>query len=114
VPLLSSARPSSSTSPPSAGSTLPSTARAPPPTTPAKIPTSGGPYHTSPLSSTTDTPPSTVATCKKHAVPIRHAARQVLPKDFTTFTHILASDAANLKNLLQVSRAGMTPRAHAR
>ncbi|CDO73200.1 hypothetical protein BN946_scf185007.g255 [Trametes cinnabarina] len=32
-------------------------------------------------------------------VPIEHAARQVVPEDFRTFTHILAADEANLRAL---------------
>ncbi|CAE6408406.1 protein-tyrosine phosphatase [Rhizoctonia solani AG-1 IB] len=41
----------------------------------------------------------TVATCKKHSVPINHHARAVKPSDFKTFDYILASDNANLSNL---------------
>ncbi|KAI0076236.1 phosphotyrosine protein phosphatase [Panus rudis PR-1116 ss-1] len=41
----------------------------------------------------------TVATCRKHGVPIKHEARQVQAEDFRTFTHILASDEQNLRNL---------------
>ncbi|KIJ45665.1 hypothetical protein M422DRAFT_227384 [Sphaerobolus stellatus SS14] len=47
-------------------------------------------------------PSRTVATCKKHGVPINHLARQVSKQDFTTFTHILASDASNLSNLERI------------
>lgn len=32
-------------------------------------------------------------------MPINHAARQVSQEDFRRFTHILASDEANLRNL---------------
>lgn len=32
-------------------------------------------------------------------MPIRHEARQVSQEDFRRFTHILASDEANLRNL---------------
>lgn len=35
----------------------------------------------------------------QHSVPIDHAARQVSQEDFRRFTHILASDEANLRNL---------------
>lgn len=41
----------------------------------------------------------TVAVCKKHGVPINHEARQVSAEDFKKFTHILASDEANLRAL---------------
>jgi len=41
----------------------------------------------------------TVATCRKHDIPIHHEARQVTADDFRTFTHILASDESNLRNL---------------
>ncbi|KII93789.1 hypothetical protein PLICRDRAFT_49806 [Plicaturopsis crispa FD-325 SS-3] len=41
----------------------------------------------------------TTATCKKHNVPISHEAQQVSPSDFVTYTHILASDEANLRSL---------------
>ncbi|KAI0721218.1 phosphotyrosine protein phosphatase [Cerioporus squamosus] len=40
-----------------------------------------------------------VAVCKKNKVPIKHSARQVQQADFRTFTHILAADEANLRNL---------------
>ncbi|THV05988.1 phosphotyrosine protein phosphatase [Dendrothele bispora CBS 962.96] len=41
----------------------------------------------------------TVATCKKHGIPIDHSARQISSSDFTEFTHILAADENNLRNL---------------
>lgn len=41
----------------------------------------------------------TVATCRKYEVHIDHQARQVTTEDFRIFTHILASDEANLRNL---------------
>ncbi|PIL31559.1 hypothetical protein GSI_06261 [Ganoderma sinense ZZ0214-1] len=44
----------------------------------------------------------TVAVCKKHNVPIKHAGRQVQQSDFKRFTHILASDESNLRNLERV------------
>ncbi|KAI0800859.1 phosphotyrosine protein phosphatase [Fomes fomentarius] len=43
-----------------------------------------------------------VATCKKNKVPIEHSARQVQQSDFRRFTHILAADEANLRNLNRV------------
>lgn len=51
---------------------------------------------------------STVSTCRKHKVKINHAARQVSREDFTTFTHILASDQSNLSNLQRVTPKGST------
>ncbi|KAH8099426.1 phosphotyrosine protein phosphatase [Cristinia sonorae] len=41
----------------------------------------------------------TVATCRKYGVPIDSLARQVSAEDFRRFTHILASDENNLRNL---------------
>ncbi|ETW86947.1 phosphotyrosine protein phosphatase, partial [Heterobasidion irregulare TC 32-1] len=41
------------------------------------------------------------ATCKKFGVPISHEARQVQPEDYRKFTHILAADENNLRNLLR-------------
>ncbi|KAL0580825.1 Low molecular weight phosphotyrosine protein phosphatase [Marasmius crinis-equi] len=41
----------------------------------------------------------TVATCKKHGVPISHKARAVCDEDYTEFTHILAADGSNLRAL---------------
>ncbi|KAF5375168.1 hypothetical protein D9758_000424 [Tetrapyrgos nigripes] len=41
----------------------------------------------------------TIATCKKHNIPIEHSARQINTSDFTKFTHILASDESNLRTL---------------
>ncbi|KAI0788524.1 phosphotyrosine protein phosphatase [Abortiporus biennis] len=41
----------------------------------------------------------TVATCRKYQIAINHHARQVTQSDFKTFSHILASDEANLRNL---------------
>ncbi|KAI0330600.1 phosphotyrosine protein phosphatase [Cubamyces sp. BRFM 1775] len=43
-----------------------------------------------------------VAICRKYKVPIKHAARQVQADDFRRFTHILAADEANLRNLNRV------------
>jgi len=41
----------------------------------------------------------TVEVCKKHGVPIDSLARQVKTSDFVHFTHILAADENNLRNL---------------
>ncbi|THH34150.1 hypothetical protein EUX98_g177 [Antrodiella citrinella] len=50
----------------------------------------------------------TVATCRKHNVPINHEARQVTAEDFRTFTHILASDESNLRNLERMKPSDAT------
>ncbi|KAF5323623.1 hypothetical protein D9611_005767 [Ephemerocybe angulata] len=50
----------------------------------------------------------TVATCKKHGVPIGSHARQVATSDFLKFTHILASDENNLRNLQSVKPGNAT------
>ncbi len=39
---------------------------------------------------------------RQYGVPISHNARQVSQKDFSNFTHILASDGSNLNNLLSI------------
>jgi len=44
----------------------------------------------------------TIATCKKHNVPIKHGARQIQTSDFAEFTHILASDESKRRNLQRV------------
>jgi len=41
----------------------------------------------------------TVATCKKHKVPIDHLAQQVVISHFKRFDYILASDTSNLDRL---------------
>ncbi|KAF9455078.1 LMWPc-domain-containing protein [Macrolepiota fuliginosa MF-IS2] len=50
----------------------------------------------------------TVAVCKKHKVPINSTARQVKTSDFTQFTHILASDKNNLRDLERIKPANAT------
>ncbi|KAJ8083803.1 Low molecular weight phosphotyrosine protein phosphatase [Marasmius tenuissimus] len=50
----------------------------------------------------------TVATCKKHGVPISHKARAVDDEDYTTFTHILAADGSNLRALERNKPRGST------
>ncbi|KAJ7487443.1 phosphotyrosine protein phosphatase I superfamily [Mycena galericulata] len=47
-------------------------------------------------------PYRTVATCKKHKIPISHQCRKLDSSDFTEFTHILASDANNLRDIKRV------------
>ncbi|KAJ3779068.1 phosphotyrosine protein phosphatase [Lentinula raphanica] len=41
----------------------------------------------------------TISTCRKHKIPIEHTARQLQTSDFNEFTHILAADQSNLRNL---------------
>jgi len=48
------------------------------------------------------------ATCRKFGVPMSHEARQVQSADFTKFTHILAADESNLRNLLRVKPGNST------
>jgi len=48
----------------------------------------------------------TVATCKKHGIPINHVARAVIPNDFRSFDYILASDNQNLSNLERMAPRG--------
>ncbi|KAJ6509390.1 phosphotyrosine protein phosphatase [Mycena vitilis] len=43
--------------------------------------------------------PVTVKTCKKYQIPISHRGRQLASSDFTEFTHILASDESNLRDI---------------
>jgi len=50
----------------------------------------------------------TVATCKKHRIPISHAARKVSKADFSHFTHILAADESNLRGLEGVKPGNST------
>jgi len=50
----------------------------------------------------------TVAVCKKHDVPIDSLARQVKTSDFIQFTHILAADESNLRNLNGIKPANAT------
>ncbi|KAJ3516454.1 hypothetical protein NLJ89_g1104 [Agrocybe chaxingu] len=50
----------------------------------------------------------TVAVCKKHGVPIDSLARQVSTSDFIRFTHILAADESNLRNLTRIKPSNAT------
>jgi len=50
----------------------------------------------------------TVAVCKKHDVPIDSQARQIATSDFTRFTHILAADENNLRNLENIKPSNAT------
>ncbi|KAF9566171.1 phosphotyrosine protein phosphatase [Agrocybe pediades] len=54
----------------------------------------------------------TVAVCKKHNVPIDSHARQVSTSDFVRFTHILASDESNLRNLERIKPSNATAEVH--
>ena len=44
----------------------------------------------------------------QHNIPIKHEARQLQKSDFTTFTHILTSDANNLKDTLRIKPTNST------
>jgi len=50
----------------------------------------------------------TVATCKKHNVPIDSLARQISTSDFVRFTHILAADENNLRHLQSMKPSNAT------
>lgn len=50
----------------------------------------------------------TIATCKKHGIPISHEAKKVKPSDFTSFTHILAADESNLSDLKRIAPSEST------
>ncbi|KAF9056520.1 low molecular weight phosphotyrosine protein phosphatase [Panaeolus papilionaceus] len=50
----------------------------------------------------------TVEVCKRHKVPIDSLARQVSTSDFLKFTHILASDESNLRNLERIKPSNGT------
>ncbi|KAJ3829803.1 phosphotyrosine protein phosphatase [Lentinula raphanica] len=50
----------------------------------------------------------TISTCRKHKIPIEHTARQLQTSDFTEFTHILAADQSNLRNLERVKPRNAT------
>jgi len=54
----------------------------------------------------------TIATCKKHRVPISHSARRLAKSDFTQFTHILAADENNLRDIQRVKPANSTAEIH--
>jgi len=50
----------------------------------------------------------TVTTCKKHKIPISHQSRKLTSSDFTEFTHILASDESNLRDIKRVMSSNST------
>ncbi|KAJ3754426.1 phosphotyrosine protein phosphatase [Lentinula raphanica] len=50
----------------------------------------------------------TISTCRKHKIPIEHTARQLQTSDFIEFTHILAADQSNLRNLERVKPRNAT------
>ncbi|ODV80951.1 LMWPc-domain-containing protein [Suhomyces tanzawaensis NRRL Y-17324] len=39
-------------------------------------------------------------TCRKHGVPVNHAAQQILPSDFKDFDYVIAMDESNKSDLL--------------
>ncbi|KAJ3891872.1 phosphotyrosine protein phosphatase [Lentinula edodes] len=45
---------------------------------------------------------------RRHNIPIEHSARQIQTSDFTQFTHILAADDSNLRNLERVKPKNAT------
>lgn len=49
-----------------------------------------------------------VSTCQKHNILISHRARKVSTSDFTRFTHILAADENNLRDLKRVAPSNAT------
>jgi len=51
---------------------------------------------------------SSVSFVSQHGVEISHEGRQVKKQDFTKFTHILASDEANLRNLERLQPGNST------
>ncbi|OMJ21931.1 Low molecular weight phosphotyrosine protein phosphatase [Smittium culicis] len=47
-----------------------------------------------------------VSTCKKHAVPVNHKARQVNAADFDRFDYILCMDRSNFSDLIDMKPRG--------
>ena len=55
-----------------------------------------------------DTPDSrSVATCKRHGVPVNHRGRQLNQQDFTKFQWILCMDDSNLSNILRAKPSSL-------
>ncbi|KAF7310786.1 Phosphotyrosine protein phosphatase [Mycena chlorophos] len=50
----------------------------------------------------------TIATCEKHSIPISHSSRKLKNSDFVQFTHILASDESNLRDIKRVAPSNGT------
>lgn len=50
----------------------------------------------------------TIATCRKHNIPLQHKGRQVQAEDFTGFHYILAADNSNLANLMRIKPPNST------
>ncbi|KAJ4484865.1 phosphotyrosine protein phosphatase [Lentinula edodes] len=50
----------------------------------------------------------TISTCAQHNISIEHSSRQIQTSDFTQFTHILAADDSNLRNLERVKPKNAT------
>ncbi len=46
--------------------------------------------------------PRSIQTAKKNNIPINHKARQIVREDGRTFDYILAMDASNYKNIIQI------------
>ncbi|MDC6274226.1 low molecular weight phosphotyrosine protein phosphatase [Lacticaseibacillus paracasei] len=44
----------------------------------------------------------TIATCKRHGIPINHRGQQIKPKHFKEFDFILCMDESNLYNLKRI------------
>jgi low molecular weight phosphotyrosine protein phosphatase len=49
-----------------------------------------------------------IATCRKFKIPMKHLARKVTQGDFDKFTHILAADESNLRDLKKVKPGDST------
>src|SRR5688572_14344202 len=47
--------------------------------------------------------PRTIASAKRHGVPIEHCARQLTVKDLESFDSIFAMDRSNYQNILRLS-----------
>ncbi|ODV96360.1 hypothetical protein PACTADRAFT_49720 [Pachysolen tannophilus NRRL Y-2460] len=60
-----------------------------------------GAYHTG-----EDPDHRSVATCKRHGVPVCHKAQQIKPKHFHEFEYIIAMDSSNKANLLRIKPQG--------
>lgn len=41
-------------------------------------------------------------TCRKHGVPVNHAAQQISPRDFEKFDYVIAMDTSNKEDLLHM------------
>ncbi|KAI9599484.1 phosphotyrosine protein phosphatase I superfamily [Syncephalis fuscata] len=50
--------------------------------------------------------PRSVGCCRRHNVPVKHAARQVVKDDFIQFDYIFCMDESNLSNLMKIKPQG--------